>query len=101
MGIICYASHIICSPEDTVPETGYRYPRKARHDTAERVAHAGARGRDRRMKLTIFAATGGVGRHLVGQAIAAGHDVTAGARKPPPLPPEGPAGTAHPAPPRP
>src|SRR5262249_10531481 len=80
MGIICYASHIICSPEDTVPETGYRYPRKARHDTAERVAHAGARGRDRRMKLTIFAATGGVGRHLVGQAIAAGHDVPAEAR---------------------
>jgi uncharacterized protein YbjT (DUF2867 family) len=29
------------------------------------------------MKLTIFAATGGVGRHLLDQALAAGHDVTA------------------------
>jgi putative NADH-flavin reductase len=29
------------------------------------------------MKVTIVAATGGVGRHLLDQAIAAGHDVTA------------------------
>jgi putative NADH-flavin reductase len=29
------------------------------------------------MKLTIVAATGGVGRHLLDQAVAAGHDVTA------------------------
>lgn len=29
------------------------------------------------MKLTIFAATGGIGRHLLDQAVAAGHDVTA------------------------
>jgi uncharacterized protein YbjT (DUF2867 family) len=29
------------------------------------------------MKLTIFAASGGIGRHLVAQALAAGHDVTA------------------------
>ncbi len=28
------------------------------------------------MKLTIFAATGGIGRHLLAQAVAAGHDVT-------------------------
>jgi len=34
------------------------------------------------MKLTIFAATGGVGRQLLEQAIAAGHDVTAVARNP-------------------
>jgi uncharacterized protein YbjT (DUF2867 family) len=34
------------------------------------------------MKLTIFAATGGVGRHLLEQAIAAGHDVTAVVRNP-------------------
>jgi putative NADH-flavin reductase len=34
------------------------------------------------MKLTIFAATGGIGRQLLGQAIAAGHDVTAVARNP-------------------
>lgn len=34
------------------------------------------------MKLTIVAATGGVGRHLVDQAISAGHDVTAIARRP-------------------
>jgi putative NADH-flavin reductase len=40
------------------------------------------------MKLTIFAATGGIGRHLVGQALAAGHDVTAVARNPAALPAE-------------
>jgi len=34
------------------------------------------------MKLTIFAATGGVGRHLLEQAVAAGHDVTAVVRNP-------------------
>jgi nucleoside-diphosphate-sugar epimerase len=34
------------------------------------------------MKLTIIAATGGIGRHLVEQAAAAGHDVTAVARTP-------------------
>jgi putative NADH-flavin reductase len=28
------------------------------------------------MKLTIFAATGGIGRHILEQAVAAGHDVT-------------------------
>jgi uncharacterized protein YbjT (DUF2867 family) len=34
------------------------------------------------MKLTIIAATGGVGRELLQQALAAGHDVTAVARNP-------------------
>jgi putative NADH-flavin reductase len=34
------------------------------------------------MKLTIFAPTGGVGRQLLEQAVAAGHDVTAVARNP-------------------
>lgn len=34
------------------------------------------------MKLTIIAATGGVGRQLLGQAVAAGHDVTAVVRNP-------------------
>ncbi len=34
------------------------------------------------MKLTIIAATGGVGRELLEQAIAAGHDVTAVVRNP-------------------
>src|SRR5262245_41302006 len=38
------------------------------------------------MKLTIFAATGGIGRQLVEQAVAAGHDVTAVARNPQNLP---------------
>jgi len=40
------------------------------------------------MKLTIFAASGGIGRHLVGQALAGGHDVTAVARNPASLPAE-------------
>lgn len=40
------------------------------------------------MKLTIIAATGGVGRHLLDQALAAGHDVTAVARRPQALPPQ-------------
>ncbi|HEX5202389.1 MAG TPA: NAD(P)H-binding protein [Actinoplanes sp.] len=34
------------------------------------------------MRLTIVAATGGIGRHLLRQAIEAGHDVTAVARSP-------------------
>jgi uncharacterized protein YbjT (DUF2867 family) len=34
------------------------------------------------MKLTIIAATGGVGRQLLSQALDAGHDVTAVARNP-------------------
>jgi uncharacterized protein YbjT (DUF2867 family) len=38
------------------------------------------------MKLTIFAATGGIGRQLLEQAVAAGHDVTAVARNPRKLP---------------
>jgi putative NADH-flavin reductase len=38
------------------------------------------------MKLTIFAATGGIGRHLLEQAVSAGHDVTAVARNPRNLP---------------
>jgi uncharacterized protein YbjT (DUF2867 family) len=38
------------------------------------------------MRLTIVAATGGVGRQLVEQAVAAGHDVTAVARRPRDLP---------------
>lgn len=38
------------------------------------------------MKLTIVAATGGIGRHLVEQAVAGGHEVTAVARRPRDLP---------------
>ncbi len=34
------------------------------------------------MKLTIFAATGGIGRQVLAQAVAAGHDVTAVIRNP-------------------
>jgi len=34
------------------------------------------------MRLTILAATGGIGRHLLDQAVAAGHDVTAVVRNP-------------------
>src|SRR5262249_42876606 len=43
-------------------------------------------GTEKQMKLTIFAATGGIGRQLVDQALAAGHDVTAVARNPASLP---------------
>ena len=35
-----------------------------------------------KMKLTIFAATGGIGQQLLEQAVAAGHDVTAVVRNP-------------------
>src|SRR5580704_10485082 len=38
------------------------------------------------MKLTIFAATGGIGRQILDQAVAAGHDVTAVVRNPQKLP---------------
>ena len=34
------------------------------------------------MKLTVIAATGGIGREVLQQALAAGHDVTAVARHP-------------------
>jgi len=34
------------------------------------------------MKLTIIAATGGIGRELLQQAVAAGHDVTVVVRNP-------------------
>lgn len=40
------------------------------------------------MKLTIIGATGGIGRLLLHQAVAAGHDVTAVVRNPGKLPPE-------------
>ncbi len=43
------------------------------------------------MKLTIFAATGGIGRQLLEQAVAAGHDVTAVVRDPAKLSREVPA----------
>ncbi len=39
------------------------------------------------MRLTIFAATGGIGRHALEQALAAGHEVTAVVRDPKKLPP--------------
>src|SRR5207244_8758657 len=38
------------------------------------------------MRLSIFAATGGIGRQLLEQAVAAGHDVTAVVRDPKRLP---------------
>lgn len=41
---------------------------------------------DTAMNLTIFAATGGTGRWLLDQAVAAGHDVTAVVRDPAKLP---------------
>jgi putative NADH-flavin reductase len=44
---------------------------------------------ERPMKLALFAATGGVGRHVLEQAVAAGHDVTAVVRNPNKLSGEG------------
>ena len=38
------------------------------------------------MKLTVFAATGGIGRQMLAQAVDAGHDVTAVVRSAGPLP---------------
>ncbi len=38
------------------------------------------------MRLTVFGATGGIGRQLLAQAVAAGHEVTAVARDPRRLP---------------
>ncbi|MBV1854838.1 NAD(P)-dependent oxidoreductase [Catellatospora tritici] len=38
------------------------------------------------MRLTLFAATGGIGRHILAQATAAGHQVTAVVRDPGKLP---------------
>jgi putative NADH-flavin reductase len=43
---------------------------------------------ERQMKLTIFAATGGIGRQILEQAADAGHDVTAVVRNPQKLPTE-------------
>ncbi|MBF6322630.1 NAD(P)-dependent oxidoreductase [Nocardia cyriacigeorgica] len=40
------------------------------------------------MRITVLGATGGVGRHLVGQAVADGHEVTAVVRNPDRLPHE-------------
>ena len=34
------------------------------------------------MKLIVFGSTGGIGRQVVGQALDAGHQVTAVARRP-------------------
>ncbi|MER5423861.1 NAD(P)-dependent oxidoreductase [Streptosporangium roseum] len=43
------------------------------------------------MRLTVFGATGGTGRHLVRQALDAGHEVTAVVRDPARLPIDHPA----------
>jgi putative NADH-flavin reductase len=43
---------------------------------------------ERQMKLTVFAATGGIGRQILEQAVDAGHDVTAVVRNPQNLPGE-------------
>jgi uncharacterized protein YbjT (DUF2867 family) len=55
---------------------------RAVYDDRTRSAHRNSYRREQQLKLTIFAATGGVGRQLLEQALAAGHDVTAVARNP-------------------
>jgi putative NADH-flavin reductase len=47
-----------------------------------RLSVHGTRQKEYQMKLTIFAATGGIGGQLLEQAVDAGHDVTAVARNP-------------------
>jgi putative NADH-flavin reductase len=72
--------------------------RPVRKGTSERHPMAGSTGGEHErhgpMKLTIVAATGGIGRELLDQAIAAGHDVTAVVRNPAALP-DGPARTVR------
>ncbi len=41
-----------------------------------------SRPRERKLKIVVFAATGGIGQEAVAQALAAGHDVTAVVRDP-------------------
>ena len=43
-------------------------------------------------RLLILGATGSLGRHVLRQALAAGHDVTVFVRTPSKLPPEAPGG---------
>jgi uncharacterized protein YbjT (DUF2867 family) len=52
------------------------------HGSRTRSADRSPHPREQQLKLTIFAATGGIGRQLLEQAVAAGHDVTAVARNP-------------------
>ena len=51
------------------------------HGTAARVVGLG-RDTATRQRITIFAASGGIGRQVLAQAVAAGHDVTAVVRNP-------------------
>ena len=54
----------------------------ARDATAAMRASGQPETERHQMKMTIFGATGGIGRHLVRQALAAGHKVTAVVRDP-------------------
>src|SRR5262249_3847640 len=72
-------------PRQPVEPPQHHHPaggRRAQGSAPGGLVTAGRAAEERRMKLTIFAATGGIGRQLLAQAIAAGHDVTAVARSP-------------------
>src|SRR5215207_9972936 len=60
-------------------QTGLRIERDATADT--QATGQPETGRDQ-MKMTVFGATGGIGGHVVRQALAAGHQVTAVVRDP-------------------
>ena len=57
-------------------------PRIERDTTAATHAAGQPAARRDQMKLTVFGATGGIGGHVVRQALAAGHHVTAVVRDP-------------------
>src|SRR5512132_2415927 len=59
-----------------------RAPTPSGSPTTPSPSRTNKNGREQPMKLTIFAATGGIGQQALQQALAAGHDVTAVVRNP-------------------
>jgi putative NADH-flavin reductase len=78
---VCYGSRI-------VRNTKFR-EQPVQPKGSPKILAAGAadwKDTEQQMKLTIVAATGGIGRQILEQAVAAGHDVTAVVRNPDRLP---------------
>src|SRR5512132_787406 len=59
-----------------------RAPTPSGSPTTPSPSRTNKNSREQPMKLTIFAATGGIGQQALEQALAAGHDVTAVVRNP-------------------